>query len=125
MRCLHRLRLALSSKRLPKGRRAPRSTDRAMSVAPEATAAASDGSTCVVLGAGSWGTALAIQLARVGPPTFLWGRDAKHLAELARDRRNVRYLPESQFPEQLQIQPDLRAALHASRDVIVAVPSHA
>lgn len=96
-----------------------------MSVAPEATAAAIDGSTCVVLGAGSWGTALAIQLARVGLPTLLWGRDAKHLAELARDRRNTRYLPESQFPEQLQIQPDLQAALRASRDVIVAVPSHA
>lgn len=96
-----------------------------MSVAPEATAAATDGSTCVVLGAGSWGTALAIQLARVGLPTLLWGRDAKHLAELARDRRNARYLPESQFPEQLQIQPDLQAALRASRDVIVAVPSHA
>jgi glycerol-3-phosphate dehydrogenase (NAD(P)+) len=96
-----------------------------MSVAPEATAAAIDGSTCVVLGAGSWGTALAIQLARVGLPTLLWGRDAKHLAELARDRRNVRYLPESQFPEQLQIQPELQAALRASRDVIVAVPSHA
>jgi glycerol-3-phosphate dehydrogenase (NAD(P)+) len=96
-----------------------------MSVAPEATAAAIDGSTCVVLGAGSWGTALAIQLARVGLPTLLWGRDASHLAEFARDRRNVRYLPESQFPEQLQVQPDLHAALHASRDVIVAVPSHA
>lgn len=96
-----------------------------MSVAPEATATAIDGSTCVVLGAGSWGTALAIQLARVGLPTLLWGRDAKHLAELARDRRNVRYLPESQFPEQLHIRPDLQAALHGSRDVIVAVPSHA
>jgi glycerol-3-phosphate dehydrogenase (NAD(P)+) len=95
-----------------------------MSVAPEATAAAIDGSTCVVLGAGSWGTALAIQLARVGLPTLLWGRDPKHLAELARDRRNVRYLPDSHFPEQLQIQPDLQSALRVSRDVIVAVPSH-
>jgi glycerol-3-phosphate dehydrogenase (NAD(P)+) len=96
-----------------------------MSVAPEATAAAIDGSTCVVLGAGSWGTALAIQLARVGLPTLLWGRDAKHLAELAHDRRNVRYLPDAQFPDQLQTQPDLRAALAVSREVIVAVPSHA
>jgi glycerol-3-phosphate dehydrogenase (NAD(P)+) len=96
-----------------------------MSVAPEATAAAIDGSTCVVLGAGSWGTALAIQLARVGLPTLLWGRDAKHLSDLARDRRNVRYLPDSPFPDQLQVQPDLHAALRESRDVIVAVPSHA
>ena len=82
-----------------------------------------DGSTCVVLGAGSWGTALAIQLARVAP-TLLWGRDAKHLAELGRDRRNVRYLPEAPFPEPLRVEPDLQAALRASRDVIVAVPSH-
>ena len=89
--------------------------------APEATA---DGSTCVVLGAGSWGTALAIQLARVALPALLWGRDATHLAELQRDRRNARYLPDAPFPEQLRIEPDLRTALQASRDVIVAVPSH-
>lgn len=93
-----------------------------MSVAPEAAA---DGSTCVVLGAGSWGTALAIQLARVALPTLLWGRDATHLAELQRDRRNARYLPDAPFPEQLRISPDLKTALQASRDVIVAVPSHA
>ena len=93
-----------------------------MSVAPEAAAGES---TCVVLGAGSWGTALAIQLARVALPTLLWGRDSTHLAELQRDRRNTRYLPDAAFPEQLRIEPDLRAALQASRDVIVAVPSHA
>jgi glycerol-3-phosphate dehydrogenase (NAD(P)+) len=96
-----------------------------MSVAPEAANAAPDGSTCVVLGAGSWGTALAIQLARVALPTLLWGRDATHLAELQRDRRNTRYLPDAPFPEQLRIEPDLKAALQVSRDVIVAVPSHA
>jgi glycerol-3-phosphate dehydrogenase (NAD(P)+) len=93
-----------------------------MSVAPEAAA---DGSTCVVLGAGSWGTALAIQLARVALPTLLWGRDPAHLAELQRDRRNARYLPDAPFPEQLRIEGDLKKALQASRDVIVAVPSHA
>lgn len=93
-----------------------------MSVAPEAAA---DGSTCVVLGAGSWGTALAIQLARVALPTLLWGRDPTHLAELQRDRRNARYLPDAPFPEQLRVEPDLKTALQASRDVIVAVPSHA
>jgi len=79
----------------------------------------------VVLGAGSWGTALAIQLARVALPTLLWGRDSTHLAELQRDRRNARYLPDAAFPEQLRIEPDLKTALQVSRDVIVAVPSHA
>lgn len=96
-----------------------------MSVAPEAATAAPDGSTCVVLGAGSWGTALAIQLARVALPTLLWGRDTMHLAELQRDRRNARYLPDAPFPDQLRIEPDLKSALQASRDVIAAVPSHA
>lgn len=79
----------------------------------------------MVLGAGSWGTALAIQLARVALPTLLWGRDSTHLAELQRDRRNARYLPDAAFPEQLRIEPDLKTALQVSRDVIVAVPSHA
>ncbi len=56
---------------------------------------------------------------------MLWGRDTTHLAELQRDRRNARYLPDAPFPEQLRIEPDLKTALQASRDVIVAVPSHA
>jgi glycerol-3-phosphate dehydrogenase (NAD(P)+) len=78
-----------------------------------------------VLGAGSWGTALAIQLARVTQPTVLWGRDRPHLAEIARDRRNVRYLPEARLPDSLVVEPELGAALSRSRDVLVAVPSHA
>ena len=80
---------------------------------------------CVVLGAGSWGTALAIQFARTGRPTTLWGRDPAHLQELARERRNRRYLPDAPFPESLRIEPDLSSALLSSRDVLIAVPSHA
>lgn len=78
-----------------------------------------------VLGAGSWGTALAIQFARTGCVTTLWGRDRVHLAELARDRRNSRYLPEAAFPDGLSVEPDLVQALRTHRDVVVAVPSHA
>jgi glycerol-3-phosphate dehydrogenase (NAD(P)+) len=93
---------------------------------PEATASvALDDSRCAVLGAGSWGTALAIQLARVAQPTVLWGRDRGHLMDIACERRNARYLPEAVLPDSLQIEPDLAAALHRSRDVLVAVPSHA
>jgi len=55
----------------------------------------------------------------------LWGRDRAHLAEIARARRNVRYLPEAQLPDSLVVEPDLAAALSGSRDVLVAVPSHA
>jgi glycerol-3-phosphate dehydrogenase (NAD(P)+) len=78
-----------------------------------------------VLGAGSWGTALAIQLARTSHPTVLWGRDPAHVAALARDRRNARYLPEAAFPAPLRVEPDLASALRSVRDVIVSVPSHA
>lgn len=77
-----------------------------------------------VLGAGSWGTALAIQFARASRPTILWGRDPAHLAELQKERRNSRYLPEAEFPSTLSIESDLRAALRNSEDVLVAVPSH-
>ena len=49
--------------------------------------------TLAVLGAGSWGTALAALTARNGVPTRLWGRDAEALAAMARSRCNQRYLP--------------------------------
>lgn len=78
-----------------------------------------------VLGAGSWGTALAIQLARASRRTVLWGRNRTHLAELDAHRCNARYLPEAVFPDSLGVEPDLARALLDSQDVIVAVPSHA
>jgi glycerol-3-phosphate dehydrogenase (NAD(P)+) len=78
-----------------------------------------------VVGAGSWGTALAIQLAREGHTTHLWGRDASQLAEMRRARCNLRYLPEAPFPAALRVAADLAAALRESRDVLIAVPSHA
>jgi glycerol-3-phosphate dehydrogenase (NAD(P)+) len=78
-----------------------------------------------VLGAGSWGTALAIQFARTSRPTLLWGRDTNELAALDRDRCNKRYLPDAVFPPTLRIERDLSAALRATQDVVIAVPSHA
>jgi glycerol-3-phosphate dehydrogenase (NAD(P)+) len=78
-----------------------------------------------VLGAGSWGTALAIQLARSGRTTRLWGRDAQQLRVMARERRNARYLPGAGFPESLTVSSELASTLHGSLDVLVAVPSHA
>jgi glycerol-3-phosphate dehydrogenase (NAD(P)+) len=78
-----------------------------------------------VLGAGSWGTALAIQFARGGRPTRLWGRDATQLQELVTARRNARYLPEGVFPAALSVSMDLASALNAALDVLLAVPSHA
>jgi len=78
-----------------------------------------------VLGAGSWGTALAIQWARAGHAVRLWARDAQLRADMARSRVNPRYLPRSPFPETLQIPADLPAALAGADDVLIAVPSHA
>ena len=78
-----------------------------------------------VLGAGSWGTAVAIQFARSGRPVRLWGRNPERLADMAKSRRNERYLPSAVFPTSLQVERDLRAALANTRDVLVVVPSPA
>src|SRR5258707_14062984 len=78
-----------------------------------------------VIGSGSWGTAIAIQLAREGHPTQLWGRDGVQLDAMRRTGRNARYLPDAVFPDTLQVAGDLREALEAARDALIAVPSHA
>jgi glycerol-3-phosphate dehydrogenase (NAD(P)+) len=78
-----------------------------------------------VLGAGSWGTALAIQFARAGQDTVLWGRADDEPELLAEQRRNERYLPGIEFPAQLSIEPDLEKAVRAHQDILIAVPSHA
>ncbi|HXR20137.1 MAG TPA: NAD(P)H-dependent glycerol-3-phosphate dehydrogenase [Steroidobacteraceae bacterium] len=77
-----------------------------------------------VLGAGSWGTALAIQCARAGRRSRLWGRDRVHMELMARQRTNQRYLPGALFPDSLQLMPDLEAAIDDVDDVLLAVPSH-
>ncbi len=78
-----------------------------------------------VIGAGSWGTALAIQCARAGHPTRLWGRDAALVESMRRVRRNARYLPDAPFPGGLEAVADLGEALEGARDVLIAVPSSA
>jgi glycerol-3-phosphate dehydrogenase (NAD(P)+) len=76
-----------------------------------------------VLGSGSWGTALAIQFARAGKATRLWGRDPAQLAQMRAERCNLRYLPEAGFPERLDVADSLDAALDGVIDVLIAVPS--
>ena len=78
-----------------------------------------------VIGAGSWGTALAIQCARAGHPTRLWGRDAALLVAMRRARCNERYLPDAEFPPSLEAVADLSQALRGARDALIAVPSSA
>jgi glycerol-3-phosphate dehydrogenase (NAD(P)+) len=82
-------------------------------------------SAIAVLGAGSYGTALAIQLARLGNDTRLWGRDAAHMQQMAGERVNAEYLPGCKFPPSLHPTADLRAAVQGADDVLLAVPSHA
>jgi glycerol-3-phosphate dehydrogenase (NAD(P)+) len=78
-----------------------------------------------VLGAGSWGTALAIRLATNNNATCLWGHEADFMATLSRDRQNRQYLPGFQFPDNLSIESSLARAVQANRDLLMVVPSHA
>ena len=78
-----------------------------------------------VLGAGSWGTALAALITRHGHPTTLWGRDQATMAAIAQRRENPRYLPAIALPDGLVATTDLASALAGAELVLVVVPSHA
>ncbi len=78
-----------------------------------------------VLGAGSYGTALAICLARNGHDTLLWGRDPSHVNAMIQERENSKYLAGCPFPDTLRLEADLTQAVQASDNLLVVVPSHA
>lgn len=78
-----------------------------------------------VLGAGAWGSALAIQLARRGTHTVLWGHRRAHIEELRAARENARYLPGIDLPDSLRLETDAARALETAKYVLVAVPSKA
>ncbi|MGE3276062.1 MAG: NAD(P)H-dependent glycerol-3-phosphate dehydrogenase [Vicinamibacterales bacterium] len=80
--------------------------------------------TVAVIGAGSWGTALAVHLASVGHDVRLWARDGALAADMERRRANAVYLPDVTFPDGLAPTGDLPAALAGTGVVVVAVPSH-
>src|SRR5699024_300655 len=77
-----------------------------------------------VLGAGSWGTALAVQLARNGNAVWLWARDANAIVAMRGHGENKRYLPGCQLPPGLWPEAYMAAAVAAAEDVLVVVPSH-
>lgn len=77
-----------------------------------------------VIGAGSYGTALAITLARNGHSVVLWGHNPAQIQTLQQDRCNQAFLPDVPFPDTLLLEADWARALAASRDVLVVVPSH-
>lgn len=78
-----------------------------------------------VLGAGSWGTALAIVLARKGVAVSLWGRDAAALDAMRATRRNARYLPDAELPPAIELTASLHDVLARATVVLVVTPSHA
>lgn len=77
-----------------------------------------------ILGAGSWGTALAAHLARTGHDVRLWGRDAALVDQLRRTRENTVYLPGIALPDRVRPCESLADALADASMVILAVPSH-
>ena len=78
-----------------------------------------------VLGAGSWGTALGILLARNGYPALLWGHDAAHMKRLAQVRENVEFLPGVAFPPNLTVTADFARVTGEAAQFLIVVPSHA
>lgn len=77
-----------------------------------------------VLGAGSWGTALAVHLARVGHQVHLWARDAALVGEIQARRANAVYLPGVALPSGITVTNSLADAV-SGRDIVVsAIPSH-
>ncbi|MDP5151446.1 NAD(P)H-dependent glycerol-3-phosphate dehydrogenase [Rheinheimera baltica] len=82
-------------------------------------------SAIAVIGAGSYGTALAICLARNGNTISLWGRNEQDMVQMAQQRLNQKYLPDIVLPDSLQVSADLADTVGSSRDILLVVPSHA
>jgi glycerol-3-phosphate dehydrogenase (NAD(P)+) len=80
--------------------------------------------TTAVLGGGSWGTALAVHLARAGHGVRLWARDRAFVEEITATRVNEQYLPGIPLPDAIEPTHRLEAALDGARFVVVAIPSH-
>lgn len=78
-----------------------------------------------VIGAGAWGTAFAVHLARTGHPVVLVPRRAEHAATLVSTRENADYLPGISLPDNLRITADLAGALSDAEVILLACPSHA
>jgi glycerol-3-phosphate dehydrogenase (NAD(P)+) len=77
-----------------------------------------------ILGAGSWGTGLAVHAGRLGFDVRLWGRDPRLVDELRQRRANAVYLPDVVLPPAVVPTADVGAAMREADYVIVAVPSH-
>jgi glycerol-3-phosphate dehydrogenase (NAD(P)+) len=88
------------------------------------TAAAAK-SPVAIIGAGSWGTALAMHIAKGGRKVYLWGHDPEEMKTLAADRSNEHFLPGLAFPESLEVLVDISELPSTCNHFLVVVPSHA
>ena len=77
-----------------------------------------------VYGAGSWGTALALQLARNGLDVLLWDINPEHVALYESSRENTNYLPGIPFPDNLHCTDSLEEMVKHSDDQLIVIPSH-
>lgn len=78
-----------------------------------------------VIGAGSWGTAAAIQLSRNGHEVSLWARRPELVRQIEDTGRNEDYLPGIRLPESMNPTSDLKTALHKGEALVLATPSKA
>ncbi len=93
----------------------------------DTSVAVPNGDVCsvAVLGAGSWGTALAMQLVRGGTRALLWGRNPEHINAMKVAGCNQRFLPDLRFPDGLELEPVLENAVRSADEALIVVPSHA
>jgi glycerol-3-phosphate dehydrogenase (NAD(P)+) len=84
-----------------------------------------NGKSIAVLGAGSWGTALAIHLARSGNTVTLWGNEPEHIEQLKLDRKNQQFLPDIKFPDNLMLNSQIKEVLAGADLLLIVIPSYA
>ncbi len=77
-----------------------------------------------VIGAGSWGTALAVLLSKKGYDVRLWARKKSHEKKLNKDRENIRYLPGFPFNDNLKVDSSLENSVKNAKIVVMVIPSH-
>ncbi|WP_367606454.1 NAD(P)H-dependent glycerol-3-phosphate dehydrogenase [Legionella sp. W05-934-2] len=77
-----------------------------------------------ILGAGSWGTAVAIHLARQGHHVILWSHNPAKAKKINQDRINEQYLPGFQLAKSIEVSSNLEDTINQSDEVIIAIPSH-
>jgi glycerol-3-phosphate dehydrogenase (NAD(P)+) len=81
--------------------------------------------TIAVIGAGSWGTALSLQLARNGHEVRLWGHEPEHIERIRKDGENAEFLPGIKLPENIHLHTDLAASVDSAALTLIVIPSHA